>query len=208
MTELPLRIRSRVPGFDPEAYWRAPPGRGRWEAMVAKYEVLGRLARLPEAQRKPSLREAASRWPGSLREAELIGPERVEARAAAAAAGLTEPERERASWIAEPALAVICWATLHGLLEDQLRFRANQAAARQAGDSEAFSRWILRHDQAGRWPAAERIPEVVGPKLRVRSAYLWLAARAGLDLPSLNALLLARAGHWDHRPDDPPWASE
>ena len=47
---------------------------------------------------------------------------------------------------------------------------------------------------------------MVGPKLRVRSAYLWLAARAGLDLPSLNALLLARAGHWDRRADDPEWA--
>jgi hypothetical protein len=46
---------------------------------------------------------------------------------------------------------------------------------------------------------------IVGSKLRVRSAYLWLAARAGLDLPGLNELLLARTGHWDRRDDDPVW---
>ncbi len=169
--------------------------------MVDKYASLATLARLPEDRRKPSLREAAKRWPGSLREAELIGPDRVDARAAAAARGLADPERPRATWTDEPALAVICWATLHGLLADQRRFRAAGSS-----DTEAFSRWIAERDPAGRWPGAERLPEVVGPKLRVRSAYLWLAAQAGLDLPSLNALLLARAGHWDWRSDDPAWA--
>lgn len=199
-----LEIRPRVPAIEPAVFWRAAPGRAAWAAMVDKYAALATLAGLFEDQRKPSLREASWRWPGSLREGELIGLEQVDARAAAAAAGLAEPDRERASWTTQPALAVICWASLHELLADQRRFRT--ATPREAGSSEAFARWIAAHDLAGRWPEPERIPELVGQKLRVRSAYLWLAAHAGLDLPSLNALLLARAGHWDRRPDDPDWA--
>jgi hypothetical protein len=202
-----LRIRARVPGFDPSEFWQAAPGREQWQAMVDKYTVLAQLAELSEPARAPTLREAASRWPGSLREGELIGPERVQARAAAAAAGLAQPDRSRASWTEEPALAVVCWASLHLLIEDQLRFRA--AEPHHARDSEAFSRWIaLRDPMSSRWPDAARLTTAVGPKLRVRSAYLWLAVCAGLDLPSLNALLLARAGRWDRRADDPSWAHE
>lgn len=200
-----LPIRTRVPGFDPAEFWQAAPGRERWQAMVDKYALLGRLAALPEQQRGPTLREAASRWPGSLREAELIGPQRVHARASAAVIGLAQPDHPRASWTDEPALAVVCWATLHLLIGDQLRFRV--VDPQHASDSLAFARWLATaHDLSHRWPNPERLPALVGPRLRVRSAYLWLAARAGLDLPSLNALLLARAGHWDRRPGDPSWA--
>lgn len=202
-----LRIRPRVPGFNPAEFWQAAPGREQWQAMLEKYVLLAQLAELPELRRAPTLREAASRWPGSLREAELIGPERVGQRATAVQAGLAQPDRARASWTDEPALAVLCWASLHLLIEDQLRFRT--AEPHRARDSEAFSRWIAARDDAReRWPDAARLATVVGPKLRVRSAYLWLAARAGLDLPSLNALLLARAGHWDRRADDPSWAHD
>ncbi|MFO7563246.1 MAG: hypothetical protein R6X02_11435 [Enhygromyxa sp.] len=201
-----LRVRERVPGFDPAGFWQAAPGPDRWQAMIDKYATLAALARLSEDRRAPTLREAASRWPGSLREAELIGPAQVDARASAARAGLARPDLPRESWTEEPALAVVCWAELHGLIEDQLRFRAEDP--RRAGDSEAFAAWIARRDPSGRWPDPARLPAVVGPKLRVRSAYLWLAARAGLDLPGLNALLLARAGHWDRRADDPPWAHD
>jgi hypothetical protein len=199
-----LLIRTRVPGFDPAQFWDAAPGREQWQAMLDKYTVLAQLAKLPEHQRAPVLREAAARWPGSLREGELIGPERVEARAAAAVIGLAAPDRSRGSFTDEPALAVIAWASLHLLIEDQLRFRATDPT--HARNSEAFSRWVAQQQLDSRWPNPARIPELVGPKLRVRSAYLWLAARAGLALPDLNALLLARAGHWDCRPDDPAWA--
>jgi hypothetical protein len=199
-----LTVRARVPGFDPAEFWQAAPGPAQWRSMLDKYAVLGQLATLPEQQRAPTLRVAASRWPGSLREAELIGPVRVEQRAAAAEAGLALPDRPRASWTDEPALAAVCWASLHALIEDQLRFR--RATPHGARDNEAFSRWIATRNASDRWPDAARLPALVGPKLRVRSAYLWLAARAGLDLPSLNALLFARAGHWDRRPDDPSWS--
>jgi hypothetical protein len=199
-----LAIRPRVAGFDPAEFWDAAPGREQWQSMIDKYTVLAQLAKLPEDQRAPVLREAASRWPGSLREGELIGPERVDARAAAAVAGLAQPDRSRASFTDEPALAVIAWTSLHLLIGDQLRFRATDPT--RARDSEAFSRWVTQQQIDARWPNPARIPELLGPKLRVRSAYLWLAARAGLALPDLNALLFARAGHWDRRPHDPPWA--
>jgi hypothetical protein len=202
-----LAIRPRVPGFDPEDFWQAVPGRDDWQAMIDKYAALAQLALLTEERRASSLREAAQRWPGSLREAELIGPAHVDARTRAAAAGLAQPDRPRASWTDEPALAVLCWADLHRSIADQLRFRA-QAHASRAGQTEAFAAWIAEQGAEDRWPDPARLLAVVGPKLRVRSAYLWLAARAGLDLPTLNALLLARAGHWDRRPEDPSWAHD
>lgn len=201
-----LHVRTRVPGLDPAEFWQAVVVRDAWQSMIDKYATLARLAVTPEDQRPPSLREAASRWPGSLREAELIGPAQVDARAAAAAAGLAQPDRPRASWTEEPALAVVCWAELHQLIDDQLRFRADRPG--RARDTDAFASWLVEREIGERWPDPARLPVVVGPRLRVRSAYLWLAARAGLDLPRLNALLLARAGHWDHRSGDPAWAHE
>jgi hypothetical protein len=202
-----LPIRARVRGIDPAEFWQAATGQAQWQAMLDKYTTLAQLAVLPEHERGPSLRAAASRWPGSLREAELIGPERVDQRTAAARAGLADPDRPRASWTDEPALAVVCWSSLHALIDDQLRFR--RVAPHEARDSAAFSHWIAAREGASeRWPDASQLCSIVGPKLRVRSAYLYLAARAGLDLPRLNALLLARAGHWDRRPDDPAWAHE
>ena len=200
-----LDVRERVAGCEPSRFWDAAPEPDAWATMVDKYASLARLAGLAHDRRTPALRDASARWPGSLREAELIGPERVDARAAAAAAGCRGPARPRKTWTEEPAIAVLCWASLHPLLLDLRRFRASPAFVR--GDSQAFADWIAAQPGAdARWPEPARIPAIVGPTLRVRSAYLWSAAQAGLDLPSLNALLLARAGHWDCRLDDPLWA--
>ncbi len=211
-TSIHATIQTRVPGFDPARFWATAPGPEAWQAMVEKYAALAELARLPEDRRGAALRAASRRWPGSLREAELIGPTAVDERQAAAAAGLLEPERSRSSWTHEPALAVVAWATLHRLLADQLRFRAVHRRTIMprlgtARDSAAFSIWLASEPSTA-WATPERIVEVVGPRLRVRSAYLWLAAMAGLELPRLNALLLGRAGHWDRRPDDPRWAHD
>jgi hypothetical protein len=206
-----LEIRARVPGFDPDHFWQQPPGQEAWAAMVAKYAELSELAGVAEDARKPRLRAAASRWPGSLREGELIGPTRVAERARAAALGLASPGRTRASWPETPARAVLCWAVLHPLIDDLLRYRsaaASDQAGHRAGDPGSFASWLASEAEPVRvrWPEPEQIVALLGPKLRVRSAYLWLAAQAGLSLPSLNGLLLARAGHWDQRPEDPAWA--
>lgn len=71
---------------------------------------------------------------------------------------------------------------------------------------EGFSSWLEGRGAASRWPAPLLDAGALGPKLAVRSAYLCLAARAGLGLPTLNELLFARSGHWDRRAEDPPWA--
>jgi hypothetical protein len=214
-----LMIRERVPEFDPAEFWQECPPRAQWLSMIVKYEALATAAKLAEGARGPEYRkllvELSSRWPGGLRESELIGPQRVTVRHAAAVAGLAQPDHARGreqsqsgARQATPRLAVLCWAELHELIRDQLEFRGALGAGEPA-TSSSFAAWISNHGASGRaqrWPQAHRVPALVGPKLRVRSAYLWLAARSGLDLPSLNALLFARAGHWDRRPDDPDWA--
>jgi hypothetical protein len=184
--------------------------------MVAQDEALGRAGRVAAGSRgeddRTALIELSSRWPGALREGELIGPDRVEARRLAAEAGVLDPTRARAGWAGDAAQAVICWAELHDLIRDLLDFRRASSRREHEGASlEGFARWLVHADtpgdRAARWPGPERIARIVGPKLQVRSAYLWLAARAGLDLPALNELLLARAGHWDRREHDHEWAS-
>jgi hypothetical protein len=214
-----LMIRERVPDLDPAEFWQESPPRAQWQSMIDKYEALAAAAKLAEGARGPDYRkllvELSSRWPGGLRESELIGPQRVTVRHAAAVAGLAQPDGARGpeqtqsgARQATPRLAVLCWAELHELIGDQLEFRGAIGKDEPASTS-TFAAWISDHDASGptrRWPQAHRLPALVGPKLRVRTAYLWLAARSGLDLPSLNALLFARAGHWDRRPDDPDWA--
>lgn len=176
-----------------------------WAAMADKYGQLAALATQPEGDpRKNALRQVAARWPGALREAELIGPERVDARLDAAGTLVDSGARRRDAGYADlRACAVLLWAELHPLLGDLLRYRAT---ARQRADVAGFVGWLARADTSERWPDAARLPEVVGPKLRVRGAYLWLAARAGLSLPTLNQILFDRRGHWDARDGDPAWA--
>ena len=205
-----MATRARVPGLDPGEFWDRPASVADWSAMADKYAALTELARLPDdPQRKPALRRAARRWPGSLREAELIGPVEVEARVQACARGREVDPRPRARWreLSDAAAAVLLWSELHELLGDQLRFRAR---AREQLDVAAFARWVAGQDARiqARWPAIARLPAHVPGALRVRTAYLWLAARTGLSLPALNELLLARTGHWDRRADDPSWAHD
>lgn len=215
-----LMIRERVPSFDPTEFWQESPPRRQWQSMIDKYDALAAAAKLAEGPRGPEYRqllvELSSRWPGGLREGELVGSERVTVRHAASVAGHAQPDQPRApagdqagAHPATPALAVLCWAELHDLIRDQLEYRRAVERGRPV-TTATFATWLAADhgtsDHARRWPAPDRLPALVGPKLRVRAAYLWLAARAGLDLPSLNALLFARTGHWDRRPDDPQWA--
>lgn len=206
------RVRERVQGFDPAEFWQELPPSSAWVSMLAKYEALASVGRLAAGPRgdeyRAALRDLSARWPGALREGELIGPGRVDDRRAAAAAGALEPTRTRASWPGEAAQAVICWADLHVLIRDVLDYRrVSSSRAPEDPGPDPFARWVAAdHDRRIRWPRPERVPAILGDQLHVRSAYLWLAARAGLDLPGLNELLLARSGHWDRRDSDPVWA--
>jgi hypothetical protein len=202
-------IRERLPGFDPREFWARPLARARVLDMRDKYEAQIELADVhDEARRKPLLRSLARRWPGSLREAELIGPIRVGERLEHARRGVEQPEHAGDDWRArgDSACALLLWARLHPLLADLIEFRR---ASREPASVAALARWLASAPElTDRWPGVERLPALVGDKLGVRCAYLWLAAQAGLELPRLNALLFARSGHWDRRPDDPRWAHD
>ncbi len=207
----PPVIRERVPGFDPREFWSAELDQDRVLAMRDKYEAQAELATTSDpATRKLRLKALARRWPGSLREAELIGPTRVGERleqarlAARAGSALGTGEAWRAR--GDSACAVLLWAHLHPLLADLIQFRrAEPESVSVAG----LTRWVLADPTvAERWPGGERLADLVGDKLEVRCAYLWLAARAGLGLAELNGLLLARSGPWDRRASDPPWSHD
>lgn len=189
-------IRERVAGVDPREFWARPLARDRLLGMRDKYEAALALARMPaDAQRTAAIRELARRWPGSLREAELIGPTRVAERLAEAThASELEPHAPTGeAWRArgDSACAVLLWSHLHRAIAEVL------LARRGAGGPSTLA-----------WPGLDALPELRERKLEVRVAYLWLAACAGLSLPTLGRVLFARSGHWDRRPGDPAWAHE
>lgn len=217
-----LAIAPRAPGVDPERFWGAPWPQARVEEAGRKYAALAELATMDDGpERKAGLAAIARRWPGALREAELIGPERVDRRAREVAEGSAAVgdggARTRRWWLERPGVAarevaaVLCWSELHASLGDQLRFRQGSPKDWPGGlvgfvawldacpDPSARARWLPGLDK-------DAVAGLLGPRLRVRAAYLCLAARAGLPLAELNATLFARAGHWDERPGDPDWA--
>jgi hypothetical protein len=169
--------------------------------MAEKYAALAALVALPAGPaQNAALRAAARRWPGSLREAQLVGPALCEARRVQAQAAAGSEPRTRAQWLAGEAAAVMLWADLHLLLGDQSRWRL---ATLGTGDAADFVRALVGEARE-RWPEAALLVEVGGPQVRVRQAYRWLAAQASLPLAELNYRLLARRGPWDARPGDPP----
>lgn len=198
-------------GVEPEEFWAEAVGEAAWRSALEKYGGLAKSARLAGGERGAEYRRLltgmSKRWPGALREGELIGPQRVEARRRASEAGVAAPLRARGEWEARPARAALCWAELHLMISDQLAFRrARRGAEGSMLGWEGFASWLGDREGAQRWPLPLLDEAVLGPKLAVRSAYLCLAARAGLGLPELNELLFARSGHWDRRAEDPAWA--
>ena len=181
------------------AYARRPLARACCAGMAEKYAALAALVDLPTGpEQDAALRATARRWPGSLREAQLAGPERCRQRRAQAEAGAMAVERERAVWMMEaPALPL--WADLHLLLADQLQWRASGGA----GETREFVAALVG-EARGRWPAAGLLAEVAGQQVRPRQAYRWLAAQAGVPLVGLNYALFGRAGPWDRRSGDLP----
>lgn len=174
--------------------------------MAAKYAALAALEALaPGPEQDAALRSAAGRWPGSLRESQLAGPERSGRRREQALAGLVGPEQPRADWRDRGAAAVVLWADLHPLLADVLAWRRQHTGRGGAADLLVFVR-RLGPEAAGRWPVDPALLEAAaGAQVRARMAHAWLAAQAGLPLAALQQELFGRAGHWDARPGDPPF---
>ena len=183
------------------AYARRPVTRETCAAMTEKYVALAALALLSTGPtQNVALRAAARRWPGCLREAQLVGPTLCELRRVQAETAAGSEARPRAQWLAGEAAAVAVWADLHLLLADQSRWRLRTLGAGDVADFVA----TLDAEARGRWPEAAMLAEVAGPQVHVRQAYRWLAAQASLPLADLNYLLFARRGPWDARPGDPP----
>lgn len=171
--------------------------------MAEKYAALAALEALPAGpEQDAALRAAALRWPGCLRESQLAGPARCAERGRWAAAGAAGPERALAAWRADGAAVLVLWSDLHRLLGDVRRWKS----AGGHGEAAAFVGW-LRGDAAERWPDADLLEATGGSRVRVRLAYAWLAAQAGLPLAELHETLFARAGPWDARPGDPSWSA-
>ena len=194
-------LRSVIVG-DPTTYWDAVLTPGQCATMVDKYDSLAELEGMgPGDGQVRRIRRAARRWPGSLRESQLAGPAVCDARRRAALRGANSPARTRGAWCADcPALPL--WSTLHLLLGDLGRWR-RQLHRGEGATSEALLSFLAEAPQSARWDP-DAVRALVGGRVHVRLAYLWLAVRSGLPLLSLSRTLFVRGGRWERRADDPP----
>jgi len=194
-------LRSVIVG-DPTTYWSAPLSPEACAAMVAKYDALAQLEAMGAGKpREQRIREAARRWPGSLRESQLAGPAVCEARRRAALAGAQGPARTRGEWCAtEPAVPL--WVSAHELVGDLVAWRRRLSRG-VAATPAALIEHLSERPQSARWDRAA-VQALVDRPIRIRLAYLHLAATSGLPLPVLSRTLFAREGRWERSADDRP----
>ena len=62
---------------DPSSYWAQPVTALDVEQSREKYEALRELVETPDDARRDRLRAISERWPGALRESELVHPEEM-----------------------------------------------------------------------------------------------------------------------------------
>jgi len=196
-------LRSVIVG-DPTTYWDAALTPGLCATMVDKYDSLAELeAMAPGDVQVQKIRRAAGRWPGSLRESQLVGPAVCAERRRAAQRGASAPARSRRAWCEEcPALPL--WSTLHPLIGDLGRWR-RQLRRGEGATPEALLNFLAEAPQSARWDP-DAVRALVGERVRIRLAYLWLAVLSGLPLLSLSRTLFVQAGRWERRAGDPPSA--
>ena len=170
--------------------------------MVAKYDALAVIEAMPAGRRRDRMiQRAARRWPASLRESQLAGPQVCLQRRRAALEGAQSPARSRAGWCARaPALPL--WSSLHLLIGDLVGWRRQLPRGAEASPA-ALLEHLGEAPQSARWQP-DALSAIVGPRVRVRLAYLWLAARSGLPPAALFGALFAREGLWVRREGDPP----
>lgn len=154
-------------------------------SMVDKY---GWLARGPLAP--AVLREAARRWPGSLREHQRVSPPRYRERARWAQEGLVRPDRGYGAWLAEGRAAICLWSELHRRTAEVLAWRAAASAPRRR-DPAAFLRDLTQRDPRRRaaWPSEALVPSQPAG-LGMGWIEACVAVRAGWDLAALRRCLL------------------
>jgi hypothetical protein len=173
------------------SFWNAVFTAFEAGAMAEKYAWLRGVGQPASgAPLSAVLREAARRWPGSLREHQRVSPERYRVREQWAREGAEAPDRAHAAWRAEGRAAIGLWSELHRLTADVLAWRA-AAALPMRNDPAAFLRDLTQRDPERRaaWPAAM----VLGTSSRgvgTRLAEACLAYRVGWDHGRLRACLL------------------
>ena len=186
--------------------------------MCDKYAAMRDLLGLADEgdPRRSRLREIARRWPGALREVEMVAPAEIERRAAAAEAFPVGSLRGDA--LSGPARAPLLWILVHARLREQLRSRSrrrNRSGAPGASASRFsyadFYASLADASQAEWPPPVAFAPAIQGvgtemTALRSRHAYLAVAWASGLAMEQLMPLLLDREGHWDRRASDPGWS--
>lgn len=173
------------------SFWNAVFSARDANSMADKYawlrqEVLEAGAPAPSG----ALREAARRWPGSLREWQRVHPERYRARERWAQEGGIAPERAHSAWAAEGRVAVCLWSELHQRTAEVLAWRA--AAPTQRHDWAAFLRDLTRSDpeRGAAWPALAVLQGVCPRGVGTRAAAAGLAVRVGWAPARLRACLL------------------
>jgi hypothetical protein len=178
---------------DPAAYWAEPFDPAACADVADKYAVLGELVRWPDgALRTRGLRDAASRWPGSLRECQIVVPAIYVGRGARARLGARSPALPRGRWRAEGFAAIPLWHDLAGFYRDLVRLRGlplGEGLTRLPGDRRTC--WP---EDVREWPAEGR------DRPSARWMESWLAAIAGLEPVELAALLRGPASADAPRP--------
>lgn len=166
------------------AFWAesAPPG--DFAEQVRKYQAIQALIALPEGEaQKKALRDAARRYPGSLREGQLLEPARIGVRASAARTGADRSAGPRSDWRdGGDREAVVLWPLAHRMLADQLRWRRTG----ERGDVGAFLKFVQGSPD---WPDAVVSTFDFTSRLTSRLAYMCLAVRCGHTLSALHAIL-------------------
>jgi len=161
--------------------------------MAEKYAWLRRAVLEGEAS-PTALREAARRWPGSLRECQRLAPERYRARERWARDGAALPDRARAAWLAEGRAAVCLWSELHRLTADVLVWRSGlvaRGALGGAGPAEFLRDLTLRDpERRAVWPEADVLCRLGSGRMGPTVAEAYLAHWAGWDPSTLRACLL------------------
>ena len=178
---------------DPASYWAEPFDPAACADAADRYAVLGELVRWPEGPlRTRGLRDAAMRWPGSLRECQIVVPSIFVARGARARLGARSPALSRARWRAEGWGAVPLWHDLSGFYRDLTRLRGRELAEGLAGlPAERRACWP---EDVGAWPIDRR------DRPSARLVDSWLAALCGLEPVELAAILRGPASADEPRP--------
>jgi len=173
-----------------ETFWNTVFGASDVASMLDKYGWVQRAVLEPAAAASAAaLREAARRWPGSLREHQRVSPERYRAREQWVRQGVRGPLRAYAAWRDEGRAAICLWSELHRGTAEALAWRAAAPVARRA-DVKAFLWDLTQRDPARRaaWP--EAVVLSARASLGAGLAEACLAHRAGWDRPALRACLL------------------